>query len=761
MAQFAPAFFGGLVWRNATARGAIAGIVTGFAVWAYTLLLPWIIEAGWVPRSILIEGPFGLGFLSPKALVLPAARPAHPRRAVEHGRQRAGVRRRVAAEGARAGRAPAGAGVRAGRPAAPADVARRSGCGARPSPPATCSTRLPAISVPSARSARSPSMRRAATRRSAPDAEADIHLLRFTEHLLASAIGAASSRLVLSLLLRRRDAGSQSALRLLDDASEALQYNRDLLQSALDQVRHGLSVFDKDMRLICWNRQFRELLNLPPELGRVGAPLDQILRTCAERGDFGDGDIDKLAADRLMKLARGARDVPGALRRRQAHPRDPHQPDAAGRHRHHLFRHHRARRGRRGAGARQRDAGAPRAGAHGRAHRGQPGAGGRQAQGRRGQPRQDALPGGGQPRRAAAAQCGAALRDEPGRALARRAGGDARAQHRRLAGGGRGDPRRADRDLAARHRQARARHHRLPPATRCSSGWRWSSRRWRARRGSSCASCRRAPGCARTGGCCAACCRTSLSNAIKYTTTGKVLLGVRRRGDRLARPGLRYRPRHPQIEAHAHLQGVPAAGGDGERGAGAWASACRSSSASARCSAIAIGLHSAPGRGSTFSVELPRAEPSARREPGAVDDAVGRTHRGADRAVHRQRARRCCAACRRCSRAGAAPSSPPRARPKRSRSCARAAPRPTSSSPTTISTKAPAWRRWRPCAPRRGVAGPGHRHHRGSLRRGAARGAPARLRPAAQAAQGGGAARADVPAHLAARGGGGVVRCQK
>ena len=93
-----------------------------------------------------------------------------------------------------------------------------------------------------------------------PNAEADIHLLRFTEHLLASAIGAASSRLVLSLLLRRGDAGSHSALKLLDDASEALQYNRDLLQSALDQVRHGLSVFDKDMKLICWNRQFRELL---------------------------------------------------------------------------------------------------------------------------------------------------------------------------------------------------------------------------------------------------------------------------------------------------------------------------------------------------------------------------------------------------------------------------------------------------------------------------------------------------------------------
>ncbi|MGE3702885.1 MAG: NahK/ErcS family hybrid sensor histidine kinase/response regulator, partial [Hyphomicrobiaceae bacterium] len=62
------------------------------------------------------------------------------------------------------------------------------------------------------------------------------------------------------------------------------------------------SVFDKDMRLNCWNRQFRELLNLPAEFGRVGAPLDKILRACAERGDFGDGDIDKLIVDRLMKL---------------------------------------------------------------------------------------------------------------------------------------------------------------------------------------------------------------------------------------------------------------------------------------------------------------------------------------------------------------------------------------------------------------------------------------------------------------------------
>jgi hypothetical protein len=53
--------------------------------------------------------------------------------------------------------------------------------------------------------------------------QAYIHMMRFAENLLASAIGTASSRLVMSLTLRRRDVGMKSAMKLLDDASEAIQ----------------------------------------------------------------------------------------------------------------------------------------------------------------------------------------------------------------------------------------------------------------------------------------------------------------------------------------------------------------------------------------------------------------------------------------------------------------------------------------------------------------------------------------------------------
>ena len=126
-------------------------------------------------------------------------------------------------------------------------------------------------------------------------------LIRFSEQLLASAVGSASARLILSLLFQRHDKSSKDAFRLLDDATEALQQNRDLLQIALDQMEQGITVFDKDFRLTCWNRQYRALFDLPDEMGQVGVSLDRILRHLAERGDIGHDAIVSVL-DRLTNF---------------------------------------------------------------------------------------------------------------------------------------------------------------------------------------------------------------------------------------------------------------------------------------------------------------------------------------------------------------------------------------------------------------------------------------------------------------------------
>src|SRR2546423_3649745 len=68
IAQLAPAFFGGLFWRKATARGAMGGMLIGVAVWIYTLFLPSFLETSTAGLQLLQHGPFGIEALRPQAL---------------------------------------------------------------------------------------------------------------------------------------------------------------------------------------------------------------------------------------------------------------------------------------------------------------------------------------------------------------------------------------------------------------------------------------------------------------------------------------------------------------------------------------------------------------------------------------------------------------------------------------------------------------------------------------------------------------------
>ncbi len=68
VSQFAPAVIGGLYWKEATHKGALAGIVLGFAVWFYTLIVPNFVEAGLLSKSIMQEGLFGMSWLRPQSL---------------------------------------------------------------------------------------------------------------------------------------------------------------------------------------------------------------------------------------------------------------------------------------------------------------------------------------------------------------------------------------------------------------------------------------------------------------------------------------------------------------------------------------------------------------------------------------------------------------------------------------------------------------------------------------------------------------------
>ncbi len=296
IAQLAPAFFGGLFWRRATARGAMAGMLVGFAMWLYTLFVPSFLENSTAGLMLLQHGPFGIAALRPQALFGADLTP------LLHGvlwSLSLNILAYVVFSLAQA----------------PSSIERLQAD----------------LFVPNTLAPITPTFRRWRTAVTVQDiqstvaqylgpdrarhafeafsvvhhgnldlsAPADFELLQHAERLIASSIGAPSSRLVMSLLLRKRTVSAEAALKLLDDSHAALHFNREILQTALNHVRQGIAVFDADLQLICSNRQFGEILALPPQLVQLGIPLPEILEFMGAVGSPGTGDSNTLLERRL------------------------------------------------------------------------------------------------------------------------------------------------------------------------------------------------------------------------------------------------------------------------------------------------------------------------------------------------------------------------------------------------------------------------------------------------------------------------------
>lgn len=289
IAQLAPAFFGGLFWRRANARGAMTGMIIGFVFWAQTLLLPTMgidlntfnifpsfltslefLGFNNFSSGVVLSLSFNtLGFVITSFLFKTSPLEGHQATLFVGYKKEKLIAQNY-----------------------DGDV----------------SVTVAQIKELLVRYLGDTRTERAFTRYCEETGNvlrgidrADIKLIQFSEQLLASAIGSSSSRLVHSLLLQRFGSTSTANLSLLDEATEAIQYNRDVLQTAFDQLEQGITVFDSDYKLSFWNKRFRGLLDLPISVGQAGTPLSEIARTIAlqHRNSDEDRSFDELQENLL------------------------------------------------------------------------------------------------------------------------------------------------------------------------------------------------------------------------------------------------------------------------------------------------------------------------------------------------------------------------------------------------------------------------------------------------------------------------------
>lgn len=152
------------------------------------------------------------------------------------------------------------------------------------------------------------------------------HLLQDSEKLLASVVGSSSAQVIFSTLLGGEQINPRDITFLASEASQAFTMSREQLQAALENLQQGVSVIDKHFNLVAWNSRYLQMFNYPPELTHVGKPIAELIAYNAGRGFCGEGSVSEQVERRLRFLKSGLphnheRQLPdGTVLSMQGHP---------------------------------------------------------------------------------------------------------------------------------------------------------------------------------------------------------------------------------------------------------------------------------------------------------------------------------------------------------------------------------------------------------------------------------------------------------
>ena len=260
LAQLGPAVVLAVYRPGLPARAVLAGLVSGVLVWGYVLFLPLLIGAAWVS-----DGPFGWTALAPAQLLgLGGLDPLS--RAVL-----VSLLVNIAVTLVLARHLPSV--IPSGPPTRIDPVVLRH---------------LAVRFLPVQR-----------VRVLFDDWDATDDLESRLELELAAVVGAASARLLLDAARARTPAPLETVAELVGEAAAQARFSQEVLSGALENMSQGICVVDREMRLVAWNQAYLDLFDYPSELIRVGRPVADLLRHNYSAGLMGQGDVEHKIQRRL------------------------------------------------------------------------------------------------------------------------------------------------------------------------------------------------------------------------------------------------------------------------------------------------------------------------------------------------------------------------------------------------------------------------------------------------------------------------------
>lgn len=290
--QLAPAILFGLFWRKGNARGLYAGLIVGLSLWFYTLMIPLLAQAGIVSTVWLEHGLSGLSWLRPENLfgltfgdnftrgvILSLGANTlcywwYSLAAIENFADRV--------------QASAFTNMQKANYALYDDISMAD---------------LHALldeflgaNVTSTVFAEYQHDGKEQTRRT---------VVEKAQRALAGTVGVASAQAMIESLRSGKKMAVEEVVNLFGETTKALRFNQEVLFSSFENISSGISIVDKELKMVAWNNRYETMFDYPDDLLKIGLHVADIMRFNGKRGLLGEGNVDDHIRKRLSLMSAG------------------------------------------------------------------------------------------------------------------------------------------------------------------------------------------------------------------------------------------------------------------------------------------------------------------------------------------------------------------------------------------------------------------------------------------------------------------------
>jgi Na+/proline symporter/signal transduction histidine kinase/CheY-like chemotaxis protein len=130
-------------------------------------------------------------------------------------------------------------------------------------------------------------------------------VLEMAERVISGVIGTSSARMLVASWAGGEPIPLPEVVAMFDETQRRLNFSGELLQTAIESIDQGVALVDAEMRLVAWNSRYQQIFDLPDRLVQVGTPIADLIRFNLERGQLPEAEIAEQVERRLGFMRAG------------------------------------------------------------------------------------------------------------------------------------------------------------------------------------------------------------------------------------------------------------------------------------------------------------------------------------------------------------------------------------------------------------------------------------------------------------------------